>query len=144
MRAAKSRAYADGIREPDRDVPRDTRPSARLLGKISGSGWPQKVNLDGSAPSHLGLRLPGEEDSRWQSVKVRVRHYLNNIVEQGSSDTFRSHEGTRSEIARAQSDKVPDRRNLVTISDSQHANQFFRRRWISFHNVSFETTSASS
>jgi hypothetical protein len=28
------------------------------------------------------LSLLGEEDSRWRSVNVRVRHYLNNIVEQ--------------------------------------------------------------
>ena len=32
--------------------------------------------------SHRALRLLGEEDARWQSVKVRARRYLNNIVEQ--------------------------------------------------------------
>jgi transposase-like protein len=50
--------------------------------KVSGSPWPQKINLDGNTATHLGLRLLGEEDARWQSVKVRVRRYLNNIVEQ--------------------------------------------------------------
>ncbi|MGC2497445.1 MAG: IS6 family transposase [Acidobacteriaceae bacterium] len=50
--------------------------------KVPGSRWPEKVNLDGNAASHRGLRLLGEEDSRWQSVKVRTRRYLNNIVEQ--------------------------------------------------------------
>lgn len=46
------------------------------------SGWPENVNLDGNKASHRGLRLLGEEDPRWQSVKVRARRYLNNIVEQ--------------------------------------------------------------
>ena len=50
--------------------------------KAPGSPWPQKINLDGNAASHLGLRLLGEEDSRWRSVQVRARRYLNNIVEQ--------------------------------------------------------------
>ncbi len=50
--------------------------------KVAGSGWPQKVNLDGNAASHRGLRLLGDEDSRWHSVSVRTRRYLNNIVEQ--------------------------------------------------------------
>jgi transposase-like protein len=50
--------------------------------KVPGSGWPEKINLDGNTASHLGLRLLGEEDSRWQSVTVRARRYLNNIVEQ--------------------------------------------------------------
>jgi len=44
--------------------------------------WPRKVNLDGHTASHLALRLLREEDSRWQSVIVRDRRYLNNIVEQ--------------------------------------------------------------
>ena len=35
MRAAKSRAYADGIRKPDRDVSRRTKPSAGLLGNFA-------------------------------------------------------------------------------------------------------------
>ena len=50
--------------------------------KVAGSRWPEKVNLDGNAASHRGLRLLGDEDSRWQSVRVRARRYLNNIVEQ--------------------------------------------------------------
>jgi transposase-like protein len=48
---------------------------------VTGS-WPEKINLDGNAASHRGLRLLGKEDSRWQSVTVRARRYLNNIVEQ--------------------------------------------------------------
>ena len=48
----------------------------------TGSGWPDKINLDGSPSSHRSLRLLCEEDPRWQSVKVRARRYLNNIVEQ--------------------------------------------------------------
>jgi transposase-like protein len=50
--------------------------------KVNGSPWPEKINLDGSAASHLGLRLLGEEDSRWQHVMVRARRYLNNVIEQ--------------------------------------------------------------
>ena len=50
--------------------------------KVAGSGWPEKINLDGNAASHRGLRLLAEEDSRWDSVNVRARRYLNNIVEQ--------------------------------------------------------------
>ena len=50
--------------------------------RVSGSPWPEKINLDGNAASHLGLRLLGEEDSRWQHVTVRARRYLNNVVEQ--------------------------------------------------------------
>jgi DDE domain/Arm DNA-binding domain len=49
---------------------------------VARSGWPEKVNLDGNKASHRGLRLLGEEDPRWKSVKVRARRYLNNIVEQ--------------------------------------------------------------
>jgi transposase-like protein len=44
--------------------------------------WPSKVNLDGNTASHRALRLLGQEDSRWESVVVRCRRYLNNIVEQ--------------------------------------------------------------
>jgi len=44
--------------------------------------WPQKINLDGNAASHRGLRLLRAEDPRWQLVTVRSRRYLNNIVEQ--------------------------------------------------------------
>lgn len=49
--------------------------------KVTGS-WPEKINLDGNAASHRGLSLLGSEDARWQSVTVRARRYLNNIVEQ--------------------------------------------------------------
>jgi transposase-like protein len=48
----------------------------------NGSRWPRKVNLDGNAASHRGLRLLGDEDLRWKSVAVRCCRYLNNIVEQ--------------------------------------------------------------
>jgi len=44
--------------------------------------WPTKINLDGNAATHRGLRLLGEEDRRWCSVAIRARRYLNNIVEQ--------------------------------------------------------------
>jgi len=50
--------------------------------QVTGSRWPEKVNLDGNAASHRALRLLGAENSRWQSVTVRARRYLNNIVEQ--------------------------------------------------------------
>ena len=50
--------------------------------KVAGSEWPEKINLDGNAASRRGLRQLGEEDSRWDSVNVRARRYLNNIVEQ--------------------------------------------------------------
>jgi transposase-like protein len=43
---------------------------------------PQKVNLDGNAASHRALRLLRQEHPGWQSVIVRSRRYLNNIVEQ--------------------------------------------------------------
>lgn len=46
------------------------------------TAWPCKVNLDGNAASHRAMRLLSEEDPRWQSVIVRARRYLNNIVEQ--------------------------------------------------------------
>lgn len=49
--------------------------------KVTGS-WPEKINLDGNVASHRGLRLLGKEDSRWQSVTVQARRYLNNIIEQ--------------------------------------------------------------
>ena len=45
-------------------------------------GWPRKVNLDGNVASHRALRLLRQEDPRWQSVVMRTRRYLNNIVEQ--------------------------------------------------------------
>jgi transposase-like protein len=44
--------------------------------------WPLKINLDGNAASHRALRLLRSQDSRWRSVVVRCRRYLNNIVEQ--------------------------------------------------------------
>jgi hypothetical protein len=44
--------------------------------------WPEKINLDGNVASHRGLRLLGKEDSRWQSVTVRARRYVNNNIEQ--------------------------------------------------------------
>jgi len=44
--------------------------------------WPEKINLDGNAASHRGLRLLCEEDSRWKAVTARARRYLNNIIEQ--------------------------------------------------------------
>ena len=50
--------------------------------KVKGSPRPEKINLDGNAASHLGLRLLGEEDPRWRCVTVRARRYLNNVVEQ--------------------------------------------------------------
>jgi transposase-like protein len=43
---------------------------------------PRKVNLDGNAASHRALRLLRQENPEWQSVVVRSRRYLNNIVEQ--------------------------------------------------------------
>jgi hypothetical protein len=43
---------------------------------------PRKVNLDGNAASHRGLRLFGDEDPKWKSVVIRCCRYLNNIVEQ--------------------------------------------------------------
>src|SRR5688572_13780536 len=46
---------------------------------------PRKVNLDGNAASHRGLRLLGDEDPRWKSVVIRCCRYLNNIVEQDHS-----------------------------------------------------------
>ena len=48
---------------------------------VAGS-WPEKVNLDGNVASRRGLQLLGNEDSRWQSVTIRARRYLNNIIEQ--------------------------------------------------------------
>ena len=44
--------------------------------------WPRKVNLDGNAASHRALHSLRHENPRWQSVVVRSRRYLNNIVEQ--------------------------------------------------------------
>jgi transposase-like protein len=36
---------------------------------VAGSGWPQKINLDGNAATHRALRLLAEEDARWRSVE---------------------------------------------------------------------------
>jgi len=47
-----------------------------------GSGWPEKVNVDGHAATHLALRLLGKRDRRWRPVEMRSNRYLNNIVEQ--------------------------------------------------------------
>jgi len=44
--------------------------------------WPTKVNLDGNAASHRALRVLRKENLNWQSVEIRSRRYLNNIVEQ--------------------------------------------------------------
>ena len=46
------------------------------------AGWPRTLNLDGYTASHRAVRLLGEEDARWRSVKVRSSRYLNNIIEQ--------------------------------------------------------------
>jgi transposase-like protein len=54
----------------------------RIAVATNRSRWPRKLNLDGNAASHRGLRLLGEEDRRWKSVVVRCCRYLNNIVEQ--------------------------------------------------------------
>ena len=43
---------------------------------------PAQSMLDGYTASHRAVRLLGQEDARWQSVKVRNSRYLNNIVEQ--------------------------------------------------------------
>ena len=44
--------------------------------------WPTKLNLDGNAASHRALRVLRQENPDWQSVEIRSRRYLNNIVEQ--------------------------------------------------------------
>jgi transposase-like protein len=44
--------------------------------------WPTKLNLDGNAASHRALWVLRQENPDWQSVEVRCRRYLNNIVEQ--------------------------------------------------------------
>jgi transposase-like protein len=48
---------------------------------VAGS-WPEKVNLDGNIASRRALQLLGNEDPRWQSITIRTRRYLNNIIEQ--------------------------------------------------------------
>jgi transposase-like protein len=44
--------------------------------------WPTKLNLDGNAASHRALWVLRQENPDWQSVEIRSRRYLNNIVEQ--------------------------------------------------------------
>jgi transposase-like protein len=44
--------------------------------------WPTKLNLDGNAASHRALFVLRQENPDWQSVEIRSRRYLNNIVEQ--------------------------------------------------------------
>jgi len=44
--------------------------------------WPSKINLDGNAATHRALLFLRRQDPRWQSVVIRSRRYLNNIVEQ--------------------------------------------------------------
>ncbi|MCC6294978.1 MAG: DDE-type integrase/transposase/recombinase [Bryobacterales bacterium] len=44
--------------------------------------WPAKINVDGNSATHRGLRLLGDEGARWRGVDIRVRRYLNNVVEQ--------------------------------------------------------------
>jgi transposase-like protein len=46
------------------------------------SRFPDKINVDGYAATHLALRNLGKKDRRWRSVEVRSNRYLNNIVEQ--------------------------------------------------------------
>ena len=46
------------------------------------AGWPDKINVDGYAATHVALRTLGKKDRRWLSVDVRCNRYLNNIVEQ--------------------------------------------------------------
>ena len=48
----------------------------------SEAAWPDRVNVDGYAATHLALRMLGKKDQRWRSVDVRSNRYLNNVVEQ--------------------------------------------------------------
>jgi hypothetical protein len=54
----------------------------RTAVRQEGVSWPSKINVDGNSATHRGLRLLAAEDRRWQSVEVRSRRYLNNVVEQ--------------------------------------------------------------
>jgi transposase-like protein len=63
-------------------VDRGMEAAQAFFRKAVASGWPRKVNLDGNAASHRAVRLLRQEDTQWQSVLVRSRRYLNNIVEQ--------------------------------------------------------------
>jgi hypothetical protein len=44
--------------------------------------WPTKLNLYGNAASHRALWVLRQQNPDWQSVEIRSRRYLNNIVEQ--------------------------------------------------------------
>ena len=57
---------------------------AFFRGAVSQDGvpWSEKINVDGNSATHRALRLLGDEDTRWKSVDVRARRYLNNVVEQ--------------------------------------------------------------
>jgi hypothetical protein len=55
---------------------------ATVQGGEEDPTWPTKINLDGNAASHRALGMPRLEDPRWESVAVRARRYLNNVVEQ--------------------------------------------------------------
>ena len=44
--------------------------------------WPAKKNLDGNAASYRGLLELRKEDTRWETVEIRSRRYLNNVIEQ--------------------------------------------------------------
>jgi hypothetical protein len=46
-----------------------------------GVPWPGEINVDGNSVTHRGLRLLGDEDSRWRGVDVRARQYLDNMVD---------------------------------------------------------------
>jgi transposase-like protein len=48
----------------------------------STQAWPARINVDGNGATHRGLRLLAEEDPRWGSVTIRMRRYLNNVIEQ--------------------------------------------------------------
>ena len=65
----------------DRSI-RSAQTFFRQAVNVAGSGWPVRINLDGNVATHLGLRLLAGDDSRWQSITVRARKYVNNIVEQ--------------------------------------------------------------
>ncbi len=47
----------------------------------NSKGWPSKINLDGNAATHRALLFLRRQDPRWQSVVIRSRRYLNNVVE---------------------------------------------------------------
>jgi transposase-like protein len=59
--------------------------------------WPTKLNLDGNAASHRALWVLRQENPDWQSVEIRSRRYLNNIV------------GAPGKVRRFQRVKIPHR-----------------------------------